>query len=286
MVNDNEIMVSVCCITYNHEKYIAQSIEGFLIQKTNFKFDIIIGEDCSTDNTLKVIKQYADKHPDKIKLVTAPNNVGSINNQVRVVEAATGKYLAMCDGDDYWSDPDKLQKQVDFLEAHPEYVICSHYSRVIDEDDNTLYLASEIVPLTYSYEDLLLGRREETRIGSLLLRNSDAVRQLSNEDWYYKTHGTDKFFKLFITAETGGKIYVLPEVMSCYRHHAGGVWSMVDSSMRKKRMVSDFNLIIKNFTYTSLQKRKLLKYYFDHYFLFEMKHLRFNNAMSTMLTLI
>ena len=286
MERENDIMVSVCCITYNHEKYIAESIEGFLMQKTNFKFEIIIGEDCSTDNTLAVIRQYQEKHPDIIKVISGPKNVGSINNQVRVVAAATGKYIAMCDGDDYWSHPDKLQKQVDFLEAHPEYVICSHYSRVIDENDNTIYQASKISPLSYDYEDLLLGRREETRIGALLLRNNGPVKELSNHDWYYKTNGTDKFFKLFIAGETGGKIYVLPEVMSCYRHHEGGIWSMVDATVRKKKMISDFNLILKNFKYSRSQRKGLIKMYFHDYFFFELKNLRINNAVSTMYTLL
>lgn len=282
----SDITVSICCITYNHEEYIAQAIEGFLGQKTNFKFEIIIGEDCSTDRTLEIVKDYAKKHPELIRLITSKTNVGSIRNQVRVFNEVKGKYIAFCDGDDYWTDPLKIQKQVDFLEKNPEYIMCCHYSKVIDASGNVLYVSNILKPLSYTYEDFLVGKREETRIGSMMFKNAKEISEIHEKDWYYRTNGTDAFLKLYITAVTGGKVYVLPEIMSCYRQHVGGAWSMIDPKVRKNRMVSDFNIVIKNFKYSSILKRELLKIYLKQYLLFEIRNFKLNNALSTVMTLL
>ena len=110
----NKPLVSIASITYNHEKFIAQAIDSFLMQETDFDFEIIIGEDCSTDDTLKIIKEYKAKYPDIIKLITSESNVGMMTNFIRTLEACSGKYIALCEGDDYWTDTLKLQKQVNF----------------------------------------------------------------------------------------------------------------------------------------------------------------------------
>lgn len=114
----NTPLVSVFMMAYNHEKYIAEAIEGVLMQKTSFDFDIVIGEDCSTDNTRQIILDYQQKHPGKFKLLLHEENIGAMANQMAVLQACTGKFIAMCEGDDYWTDPYKLQKQVDFLEKN------------------------------------------------------------------------------------------------------------------------------------------------------------------------
>ncbi|MHA1832032.1 MAG: glycosyltransferase [Candidatus Helarchaeota archaeon] len=114
-------LVHIYMITYNHAPYIAQAIESALMQKTNFKYKLIIGEDCSTDGTREIVKAYAEKYPDKIKAYLNETNLGPIKNAIQIYKACTAKYIAMLEGDDYWTDPYKLQKQVDFLEANPEY---------------------------------------------------------------------------------------------------------------------------------------------------------------------
>lgn len=106
--------VSVKTITYNHEKFIAQCIEGIMMQKTNFAFEYIIGEDCSTDSTMEIVQEYARRYPDVIRIITAEKNVGAVENDNRTDRACRGKYVAFCEGDDFWTDPYKLQKQVDF----------------------------------------------------------------------------------------------------------------------------------------------------------------------------
>ncbi len=114
-------LVSICCIAYNQENYIAQTIESFLAQKTTFRFEIIIGEDCSTDGTIDIVKNYQHNYRKLIKVIRSNENVGARANGARVLAACQGKYIAPCEGDDYWTDPYKLQKQVDFLEANPDY---------------------------------------------------------------------------------------------------------------------------------------------------------------------
>ena len=131
----SEIMVSISCITYNHEKYIAQAIEGFLMQKTDFAFEILIHDDASTDRTQAIIKEYEARFPDILKPIYQTENqhskgmgVGRFNR-----ERVKGKYIALCEGDDYWVDPLKLQKQVDYMENHPKCTLCFTNGIVIED---------------------------------------------------------------------------------------------------------------------------------------------------------
>ena len=114
-------LVSAKIITYNHESYIAKAIEGVLIQETDFSIELVIGEDCSTDHTRDIVLEYQKKYPEIIRVITSEHNVGRSKNSWRTTKACRGKYIAFCEGDDYWTDPLKLQKQVDFLEANPDY---------------------------------------------------------------------------------------------------------------------------------------------------------------------
>ncbi len=109
-------LVSVCMTTYNHEKYISQAIESVLCQRTTFSFEVVIGEDCSTDNTLAICRQYEAQYPDIVRVITSEHNIGMHANYRRTIEACRGKYIAMCDGDDWFSDENKLQMQVEMIE--------------------------------------------------------------------------------------------------------------------------------------------------------------------------
>ena len=122
-LSDNQIMVSISCITYNHVSYIRQCIDGFLMQKTNFAFEVLIHDDASTDGTTEIIREYEAKYPDIIKPIYETENqwiLGRRGSAVFNFPRAQGKYIALCEGDDYWTDPYKLQKQVDYLESHPK----------------------------------------------------------------------------------------------------------------------------------------------------------------------
>lgn len=285
-MNTTDVIVSICCITYNHEHYITEALDGFLMQKVNFKYEIIIGDDCSTDHTRKIVEEYIQKYPNIVRLVKQAPNVGAIKNQIKTLNEAKGKYIALCDGDDYWTDSSKLQRQVDFMESHKDCAICSHYTQVINEEGALVYENLSPVALEFTYGDVLLGKREETRVCSMLIKNNYLIKQISRQHWLYHTYGTDTFFKLYTVAHSHGKIYVLPEVMAVYRLHKNGVWSLIDAKVRKSRMVSDFNILINNFNYSTDYKRKLLKIYIKQYLLFDIKNLNLQNAMKTIKTLV
>ena len=131
--NTRTPLLSVLCITYNHEKYIAQALDSFLMQETTFPVEIVVGEDCSTDNTLSLVEGYKKRFPEIIKVIAAQSNGGAVENFRRTLKACKGKYIAICEGDDYWTDNRKLQIQVEFLEDHPDYVISYHDAYAFDE---------------------------------------------------------------------------------------------------------------------------------------------------------
>ncbi|MFZ3116287.1 MAG: glycosyltransferase [Syntrophales bacterium] len=114
-------LVSVLILAYNHEPYIVQAMEGVINQKTDFPFELVIGEDCSTDKTRQIVLAYKEKYPEVVRVITSNNNVGMFQNCLRTEKACSGKYIAYCEGDDFWHHPLKLQMQVDFLESHPDY---------------------------------------------------------------------------------------------------------------------------------------------------------------------
>jgi glycosyltransferase involved in cell wall biosynthesis len=126
-------LLSVLCITYNHEGYIAQALDSFLMQETRFPFEIVIGEDCSADGTLSVVESYQRRFPGIIRTVTSKSNVGVIENFRRTLKACRGRYIALCEGDDFWTDKQKLQIQVDFMDGNPDYVISYHDACAFDE---------------------------------------------------------------------------------------------------------------------------------------------------------
>ena len=139
----NVPLLSVCLITYNHENYIRQAIEGVLMQKVNFNWELIIAEDCSTDKTRDIILEYKKKHPDFIKLILQEKNVGPAKNWIELITKPNSKYIAYFEGDDYWTDPLKLQKQVGFLEANPDYVIHSGFAKLSNEKNELLGRVSD-----------------------------------------------------------------------------------------------------------------------------------------------
>jgi len=127
----SEPLVSICCITYNHRDYIKRALDGFIMQKTDFNYEICLGEDESDDGTREQCQDYAEQYPDKIRLflrsredvIKLDGRATGRYNFIATLNECRGKYIAICEGDDYWTDPNKLQKQVDFLEANPDYSV-------------------------------------------------------------------------------------------------------------------------------------------------------------------
>lgn len=136
------MLLSICLITYNHEKYIREAIEGILIQKTNFDIELVIGEDSSSDKTRDICEEYVQKYPQLIKLLPKTKNLGMMPNFIRTYNACQGEFIALIEGDDYWTDPEKLQKQVDYLIQNPNCSLCAH-------DVNLVY---ENVPEVYPFQ--------------------------------------------------------------------------------------------------------------------------------------
>jgi glycosyltransferase involved in cell wall biosynthesis len=231
-------VVSVCMITYNHEKYISEAINGILMQKTNFDIELIISEDCSTDKTREIAQRYALKYPDIIVLDLPTTNRGMSENFRTCLSKAKGKYIALCEGDDYWIDPLKLQKQVDALEQHQEMSICSH--RYFEQYEN------QMTERNYPY---ILKKR---KLKSLLFTGSKAY-QFTREDnlksWFTQPLTTvfrselvnnmkytkcdlfrDVFLFYYILSHGDGVF--LDFNGGVYRKHNGGAYSGLQKSKR------------------------------------------------------
>ncbi len=138
---DYKCMVSVSLLTYNHEDYIKQCLDGIIAQKVNFSYEVIVGDDCSSDGTRQILEEYKDKYPDVFKLVLRKKNLGVTKNLYDVLKRCKGKYIAGLEGDDYWIDENKLQMQVDFLESNPQYIGCAHEVMMIDEFGKEWYFS-------------------------------------------------------------------------------------------------------------------------------------------------
>jgi len=156
--SSENIVVSIQMITYNHEPFIAQAIEGVLMQKTTFKIKLIIGEDCSVDLTRKICEDYANKYPEMIHLLPSDKNLGMSQNGERTLQACTGKYIAFCEGDDYWTDPLKLQKQVDFMEENESFGIVHTNYRVVDANNQIIHKYNRAWSSGDVFEQIIKGK--------------------------------------------------------------------------------------------------------------------------------
>lgn len=221
-------LVTIRCITYNHEPFIRRCLDGFVMQKTNFPFEAVVHDDASTDGTADIIREYAEKYPHIIKPIYEKENLWSKRDGSlqRVMDAAMrGKYVAMCEGDDYWIDPNKLQTQVDFMEAHPEYSMCFHAVRV--EYENKELEDSIYPPPEWLKKDTLglddFKERNWAQTNSVLYR------------WRF-VPGSPQWFDLvplgsmpgdymmnLLHAQLG-KAHYDPTVRAVYHRHEGGVW--------------------------------------------------------------
>jgi len=232
-------------ITYNHERYIAQSIQGVLMQKTNFDFELIIGEDCSTDRTREICNDYKDKYPDKISILLGEKNIGMMPNFIRTLNACSGKYVALCEGDDYWTDPYKLQKQVDFLENNPEDSLSSHLVDILNEE------TKEVSQFGKDY--IIDGKNREITINDFLdpflIITCSLVfrRRYYNSEKKLTSHFKD--IALFADLLSKGRGVLLSDSMAVYRQHEGGIWSNTSSLIKCKANAYTLIEMNKNFNY-------------------------------------
>ena len=222
-------LVSVHCATYNHGAFIREALESFVNQKTNFPFRVIVGDDHSRDNTAQIIQEYAESYPEIIVPIYQPKNQGGRLNSIEIYRACgASKYLAFCEGDDFWTDPQKLQKQVDFLEEHPDYSICFH--RVREFYDHAPQ-ENHISPTDRQICKILSegGFCSRTILNNYYLRlNSLMVRRLYKEgiiDYPSPPNIINGDVYLSFMYSLRGKIGFIDQVMSAYRIHSSGIWS-------------------------------------------------------------
>ncbi|MDY0385791.1 MAG: glycosyltransferase [Methanolobus sp.] len=233
MDNDEEMMVSICCITYNHEDYIADSIEGFLMQETDFKYEVIIHDDASTDKTADIIRSYELKYPELIKPIY--QNVNQYSKNIKILPtflypSAKGKYIALCEGDDYWTDPKKLQIQFECLEKNSDAVCCFHDEKRLDNEGFSNQSRIAISKKRSFTSSEMMGWKAKIFPLTVFFRNIEIFRNYPPEASYVKNG--DAFLNS-ILGQYGHGIYLPMIKPSVYRVHEGGIWSMKSEREQK-----------------------------------------------------
>ena len=246
MIMDNyEIMVTIRCITFNHACYIRQCLEGFLMQKTSFKYEILIHDDASTDGTREIIEEYAYQYPDIIIPLYESENQYSKYGHLMVVRRLMdskirGKYTALCEGDDYWIDEKKLQKQVDFLESHPQHSMCFHQTMRHFENSNQ--------PDELYYPDL--EDRDYTGLEMYETCRPAEVSVVMRSD-IYKSDVYKRFvdaelsfgdLPIFLTCAHCGLVYAMTDVMAVYRKHPSGLSAIFNTNSQMVLRFAEDNL--------------------------------------------
>lgn len=234
MERNNDIMVSVCCLAYNHAKYIRNTLEGFVSQKTNFKFEVLVHDDASTDGTADIIREYEAKYPDIIKPIYQTENQYSKKIRISITyqyPRAKGKYIAFCEGDDYWCSDTKLQEQFDIMENNPNVSFCAHKVRAIAE-------SGEDLEKTYPEEklDLKEGLIKAEDFAKVLLTDypfqtsghfirGEVIRKMLEEKPEFVTKMPIGDQPLRLYCSLNGDAYYLDKEYSKYRHNVPGSWS-------------------------------------------------------------
>jgi len=248
MIKNTQPLVSICCATYNHANYIKDTINSFIFQQINFPYEIIINDDASTDNTSILLVEYYSKYPKLIRIFLQKENQYRIGKKPWfnvLFPSALGKYIARCDGDDYWTDPNKLQKQVDFLEANPEYgMVCTDYDKYYQKKNK---LEKNCLPRYYLekgeiiFEDYILDR---STIGTatVLFRKSILDEYFSEigKTQIYKWNVGDVPIYLFIALKS--KIKVLPDITSIYRINENSASKFTDAHKFYKYVLKGYEI--------------------------------------------
>jgi glycosyltransferase involved in cell wall biosynthesis len=234
--------VNVLIVTHNHEQFIGQALESVLAQQVDFPYTVVVGEDCSTDQTRAVVEYYRQRYPDRIKPLYHTYNVGPGANLKACLAACQAPYIAALDGDDYWTDPHKLAKQVAWLEANPDFSLCFHHVEVLKEGQEVQILPPLNTQSVYTLTDLLGSTIPPT--SSVVLRNCLPTLP----DWLFETFPID--LPLCALYAEVGKIKLLPEVMGRYRHHAGGTWTAQSAERNQQRLYAMYQRLMQHYAST------------------------------------
>lgn len=218
--------VSVSVATYNHEKYIGRALDSILMQEVDFEYQIVIGEDCSTDNTRRIVLSYKEKYPEKIKLLLHEFNIGMLENLKSLVLECDGQYVAKLEGDDYWTDPRKLQKQVNFLDSHPDYVACAHNVHIVDEggairkDMPDRYWNDETFTIKKYQKSAVLGGHTASQVYRNIFKDMPQYRL---QAFFDEPLNEDERLNLYLALE--GKKFIFKEYMANWMVGWGGNWT-------------------------------------------------------------
>lgn len=231
-------LVSVHMITYNHEKFIAQALDGILMQEVDFPYEIVIGEDKSTDRTREIVCDYQRRHPDKIRLHLSRENLYRQHLAgYGPLSAGRGKYIAVCEGDDYWTDPKKLQKQVAWLEQHPESSFCFHPCKVEQEGGGVVSGPAE-TPTAETGKAVDFEDSKALLMWCIVHTVSAMIRAKMlpdfNKGWTSLPVGD---WPIFFHLGMQGPFACLPDTMAVYRQHAGGIWSSLALPQQKNTIL-------------------------------------------------
>jgi len=225
--------ITVITLTFNKNNFIKDCIEGVLMQDNTFSYEYIIAEDFSTDGTREIVKEYAEKYPNIIRVITSDYNMGIVKNQFRSVEFARGEYIAFCDADDYWIDPEKLRKQVLQLEKHDSCHLCFHpvYRKDNGSESLTVYKNHTDRDLVFTTDDVILGGGNFCITSSIMIKG-DAIKKLNkwSLNWPINDYHTQ-----IAAAIKGGALY-LNEVMSVYRTGVKNSWTHVHETDYEKHL--------------------------------------------------
>lgn len=219
--------VSVCMITYGHEKYILQAIEGVLMQECDFDFELIIADDCSPDDTSNIIEEIIKNDPKaiRIKYFKHEKNIGIMSNFLFALKQCKGKYVALCDGDDYWTDPLKLQKQVGFLDCYTDYVIHSGKAQILEKNELKELIGNPLSKNTYELSDFLTKNNLITC--SVMFRNSpikpNCFKNINFGDWM--------LYVVLLSNHKTSLSYVSDESYAIYRIHSGGAMQALSDNI-------------------------------------------------------
>lgn len=226
--------VSICCLAFNHKQFIRKALDGFMMQETNFEFEVVIHDDASTDGTDQIIREYESKFPNIIKALYQTENQwkkGIRGSSVHNFPRAAGKYIALCEGDDYWTDPKKLQRQADFLDHHDEYALVAENGLVINSEFNTQYPFNDIAECDIEINQLLGVRQFPT--ASVLFRNSCLDKR-----FLQLKHTGDVILWCYLA--TKGKIRYFPNVSSVYSKGLHGI-VLSTRNVAWARMLEEWN---------------------------------------------
>ena len=231
-MSSEPIFVTILCLTYNHESYIRQCLDGFVMQQTNFRFEAIVHDDASTDSTTDIIREYAEKYPDIIKPIYETENQYSKHDGslTRIMNAAThGKYVAFCEGDDYWIDPLKLQKQVDFLESHSDYSMCFHKVAVLCYIQSTsAWNQFTILDKDYSADEMF--KKWIVPTCSIVMK-----REVLNYPIKHSENKLNGDIFIVLSSAAVGKVRGISQIMGVYRVAESGV--TYNGDLKQKRIL-------------------------------------------------